>query len=270
MIAKAQADLLQDREREEARRIRMKKGADETMQANAQLKRLREKEKEQQRAADLMREEDAIKKEQQIARRLELQNQKREHAFARKQRLIDLATQNLVRLEQKTEERVFNQSEELRKKEDERIRERNMRRAAEKEEIDRSRKGQLDRKAQQKLRDQEEAMQMKLEWEQYGKLVQVRAQQEKENQWENDTSVAIDQKKQADARRQLESFNKMTSLLEEENSLHQVALEDARFRQVASDAIKEARDFGITNVVPLEKAMAENRIDLLAASGFRI
>ncbi|KUF86548.1 hypothetical protein AM588_10001167 [Phytophthora nicotianae] len=232
------------------------------------INELREKEKE--RLEDLKREEEERKKQLRDAKRLNLQRQKKENAQARKQRMIDLATNNLVKLEQKNEERLQNQSKEVRSKEDKMLKERADRRAAEQEAIARSRRHQLDCKQREKEREAQEALECVVQWEQFGRRIEMQSKQEEQQRRLEDLRLAIGQKQQADARRKILKDERAAQLQDDQAARSVLDHEDDRFRVVAQRALEEARERGLTNVFPIQKAMVEKRIDLLHASGFRV
>lgn len=199
-----------------------------------------------------------------------MQRMKFEQKQARKQRMIDLATQNLVKLEQKNDERIQNQFNEVREKEEKGLQDRADRRAADLEAIHRSRQQQLDFKANERMQERQEAKELMRDWEMYGQELEKQLREEKEEERRNHLRIAIEQKKQADARRKLLSEDEQVSLLNEKLSLQKIKINDARFREIATKSIEEAKQRGMENVYPLQKALVEDCIDLLPASGFRI
>lgn len=270
IVAKVNEELQREQEVENQRKCRMKKASEETQSANAKLLALRQAEKEKEQVAELKREEDALKKQQQIARGEKMQRMKFEQKQARKQRMIDLATQNLVKLEQKNDERIQNQFNEVREKEEKGLQDRADRRAADLEAIHRSRQQQLDFKANERMQERQEAKELMRDWEMYGQELEKQLREEKEEERRNHLRIAIEQKKQADARRKLLSEDEQVSLLNEKLSLQKIKINDARFREIATKSIEEAKQRGMENVYPLQKALVEDCIDLLPASGFRI
>lgn len=270
IVAKVNEELQREQEVENERKCRMKKASEETQSANAKLLALRQAEKEKEQVAELKREEDALKKQQQIARGEKMQRMKFEQKQARKQRMIDLATQNLVKLEQKNDERIQNQFNEVREKEEKGLQDRADRRAADLEAIHRSRQQQLDFKANERMQERQEAKELMRDWEMYGQELEKQLREEKEEERRNHLRIAIEQKKQADARRKLLSEDEQVSLLNEKLSLQKIKINDARFREIATKSIEEAKQRGMENVYPLQKALVEDCIDLLPASGFRI
>lgn len=270
IVAKVNEELQREQEVENERKCRMKQASEETQSANAKLLALRQAEKEKEQVAELKREEDALKKQQQIARGEKMQRMKFEQKQARKQRMIDLATQNLVKLEQKNDERIQNQFNEVREKEEKGLQDRADRRAADLEAIHRSRQQQLDFKAKERMQERQEAKELMRDWEMYGQELEKQLREEKEEERRNHLRIAIKQKKQADARRKLLSEDEQVSLLNEKLSLQKIKINDARFREIATKSIEEAKQRGMENVYPLQKALVEDCIDLLPASGFRI
>ncbi|CCI42766.1 unnamed protein product [Albugo candida] len=270
IVAKVNEELQREQEVENERKCRMKQASEETQSANAKLLALRQAEKEKEQVAELKREEDALKKQQQIARGEKMQRMKFEQKQARKQRMIDLATQNLVKLEQKNDERIQNQFNEVREKEEKGLQDRADRRAADLEAIHRSRQQQLDFKAKERMQERQEAKELMQDWEMYGQELEKQLREEKEEERSNHLRIAIKQKKQADARRKLLSEDEQVSLLNEKLSLQKIKINDARFREIATKSIEEAKQRGMENVYPLQKALVEDCIDLLPASGFRI
>lgn len=270
IVAKVNEELQREQEVENERKCRMKQASEETQSANAKLLALRQAEKEKEHVAELKRAEDALKKQQQIARGEKMQRMKFEQKQARKQRMIDLATQNLVKLEQKNDERIQNQFNEVREKEEKGLQDRADRRAADLEAIHRSRQQQLDFKAKERMQERQEAKELMRDWEMYGQELEKQLREEKEEGRRNHLRIAIEQKKQADARRKLLSEDEQVSLLNEKLSLQKIKINDARFREIATKSIEEAKQRGMENVYPLQKALVEDCIDLLPASGFRI
>lgn len=270
IVAKVNEELQREQEVENERKCRMKQASEETQSANAKLLALRQAEKEKEQVAELKRAEDALKKQQQIARGQKMQRMKFEQKQARKQRMIDLATQNLVKLEQKNDERIQNQFNEVREKEEKGLQDRADRRAADLEAIHRSRQQQLDFKAKERMQERQEAKELMRDWEMYGQELEKQLREEKEEGRRNHLRIAIEQKKQADARRKLLSEDEQVSLLNEKLSLQKIKINDARFREIATKSIEEAKQRGMENVYPLQKALVEDCIDLLPASGFRI
>nr|CCA14557.1 conserved hypothetical protein [Albugo laibachii Nc14] len=270
LAAKVNEELQREQQVENERKRRMKQASEDTQSTNAQLRALRQAEKEKERLEDVKREEDALKKHQRIARGENMQRMKFEQKQARKQRMIDLATQNLVKLEQKNDERILNQFNEVREKEEKELQDRADRRAADLEAIHRSRQQQLDFKAKDRLQERQEAKELMRDWEIYGQELERQLREEKEEERRNHLRIAIEQKKQADARRTLLSEDEQLSLLNEKLSLQKIKISDARFRGIATKSIQEAKQRGMENVYPLQKALVEDCIDLLPASGFRI
>ncbi|RLN50718.1 hypothetical protein BBJ28_00020049 [Nothophytophthora sp. Chile5] len=266
----AEQEYLEEMKEERLQKQRMKQASEATQLANAQLRAHREMQKEQERLEDVKREEQERKKQLLDARRLELQRQKKESAQARKQRMIDLATQNLVKLEQKSEERLLNQSNEVRAKEDKELKDRADRRAVEKEAIARSRRHQVDAKQREKKLEAQAARESVAQWSQFGKRVELQVQLEEQEQRLEDLRLAVVQKQQADARRNTLMEERAAVFLEEQQANRTLANESERFKVVAQAALDEARDRGLKNVFPIEKALVEKRIDLLPASGFRV
>ncbi|ETP39923.1 hypothetical protein F442_12665 [Phytophthora nicotianae P10297] len=270
MKQQAEKEYLDEKEKERQRKLRLKQASEDTQLANQRLQLHREMQKEKERLEDLKREEEERKKQLRDAKRLDLQRQKKENAQARKQRMIDLATNNLVKLEQKNEERLQNQSKEVRSKEDKMLKERADRRAAEQEAIARSRRHQLDCKQREKEREAQEALECVVQWEQFGRRIEMQSKQEEQERRLEDLQLAIGQKQQADARRKILKDERAAQLQDDQAARSVLDHEDDRFRVVAQRALEEARERGLTNVFPIQKAMVEKRIDLLHASGFRV
>ncbi|KAF4315644.1 hypothetical protein BBO99_00009244 [Phytophthora kernoviae] len=270
MKHQAEQEYLNEIEKEQQRKIRLKQASEETQLANQRLRAHRQMQKEKERLEDLKREEDERKKQLRDAKRLDLQHQKRENAQARKQRMIDLVTNNLVKLEQKSEERLENMSKEVRAKEDKELKERADRRAAEKEIIARSRRYQVECKQQEKERAAHEALESVLQWEQFGRRIELQTKQEEQEQRMDDLRLAVGQKQQADARRKMLADERAANLHDNLEARRVLEYEDDRYKVVAQAALDEARERGLTNVFPIQKAIVEKRIDLLHASGFRV
>eukprot|EP00644_Phytophthora_capsici_P013609 jgi/Phyca11/528723/estExt2_fgenesh1_pm.C_PHYCAscaffold_330042 len=270
MKQQAEQDYLDELEKERQRKLRAKQANEETQLANQRLRAHREIQKEKERQEDAKREEEERKKLLRDAKRMDLQRQKKENAQARKQRMIDLATNNLVKLEQKNEERLQNQSKEVRAKEDKLLQERADRRAAEKEAIARSRRYQLDCKQREKDREVQEALETVIQWEQFGRRMEMQEKQEEEERRLEDLRLAVGQKQQADARHKTLLDERAAALQSAQEARQTLQYEDDRFKVVAQQALDEARERGITNVYPIQKAIVEKRIDLLHASGFRV
>ncbi|KAG3109551.1 hypothetical protein PI124_g438 [Phytophthora idaei] len=270
MKQQAEQEYLDEMEKDRQRKLRLKQASEDTQLANQRLQVHREAQKEKERLEDLKREEEERKKQLRDAKRMDLQRQKKENAQARKQRMIDLATNNLVKLEQKTEERLQNQSNEVRVKEDKMLKERADRRAAEQEAIARSRRHQLDCKLREKEREAQEALECVVQWEQFGKRIEMQSKQEEQERRLEDLQLAVGQKQQADARRKILKDERTTELQGDQAARRVLEHEDDRFKAVAQRALEEARERGLTNVFPIKKAMVEKRIDLLHASGFRV
>lgn len=102
MKQQAEQEYLDEMERERQRKLRLKQASEDAQLANQRLRAHREMLKEKERLEDVKREEEERKKQLRDAKRMDLQRQKKENAQARKQRMIDLATNNLVKLEQRT------------------------------------------------------------------------------------------------------------------------------------------------------------------------
>ncbi|EEY62022.1 uncharacterized protein PITG_14010 [Phytophthora infestans T30-4] len=270
MKQQAEQEYLDEKEKDRQRKLRLKQASEDTQLANQRLQVHREMQKEKERMEDLKREEGERKKQLRDAKRMDLQRQKKENAQARKQRMIDLAANNLVKLELKNEERLENQSNEVRVKEDRLLKERADRRAVEQEAIARSRRYQLDCKQREKERETEEALECVIQWEQFGKRIEMQSKQEEQERRLEDLRLAVGQKQQADSRRQMLKDGRATQLLDDQAARRVLDHEDDRFKAVAQRALEEARERGLTNVFPIQKAMVEKRIDLLPASGFRI
>lgn len=259
-----------EQERERARKLRLKQASEDTQLANLRLKAHREIQLEQERLEDLKREEDEKKKQARDAKRDELQRQKREKTQARKQRMIDLATQNLVKLEVAQDLRLQNQSQEVRAKEDTELKARADRRAAENEAIHRSRQLQLEQKASQAEREKQNARELVRQWNEFGQRIEHQVKQEEQEERLDNLRVAVEQKQQADARRKTRENERAAAVAAHNGSVDALAKENERFQIVAREALREAKQRGITNVFPIKKAIVEKRIDLLPASGFRI
>ncbi|KAF1776581.1 hypothetical protein GQ600_25685 [Phytophthora cactorum] len=253
MKQQAEQEYLDEMEKDRQRKLRLKQASEDTQLANQRLQVHREAQKEKERLEDLKREEEERKKQLRDAKRMDLQRQKKENAQARKQRMIDLATNNLVKLEQKTEEQ-----QEVRVKEDKMLKERADRRAAEQEAIARSRRHQLDCK----LREKE----LGAIRQAYRDAVQAGGT----GTSARGSTLAVGQKQQADARRKILKDERTTELQGDQAARRVLEHEDDRFKAVAQRALEEARERGLTNVFPIKKAMVEKRIDLLHASGFRV
>ncbi|GMF14391.1 unnamed protein product [Phytophthora lilii] len=266
----AEQEYLDEMEKERQRKIRMKQASEETQLANERLRAHREMQKEKERLEDAKRDEDERKKQLRDAKRMDLQRQKKENAQARKQRMIDLATKNLVKLEQKNEERLQNQSKEVRAKEDKELKERADRRAAEKEAIARSRRHQLECKQREKEHEAQEALESVIQWEQFGRRIEMQSKQEEQERRLEDLRLAVGQKQQADARRKTIMDERVAALQDDQEARRALEYENERFKVVAQQALDEARERGLTNVFPIQKALVEKRIDLLHASGFRV
>ncbi|KAG7393294.1 hypothetical protein PHYPSEUDO_011299 [Phytophthora pseudosyringae] len=270
MKQQAEQDYIDEMEKEKQRKLRLKQASAETQLANQRLRAHRETQKEKERLEDAKREEEERKKQLRDAKRMDLQQQKKENALARKQRMIDLATNNLVKLEQKSEERLQNQSQEVRAKEDKEFKERAARRAAEKEAIARSRRHQLDCKQREKEQEAQEALESVIQWEQFGRRIEMQSKQDEQEQRLEDLRLAVGQKQQADARRKTLMDERAAVLQGDQAARSALEYEDDRFKVVAQQALDEARERGLTNVFPIQKALVEKRIDLLHASGFRV
>ncbi|OWZ17121.1 hypothetical protein PHMEG_0008974 [Phytophthora megakarya] len=270
MKQQAEQEYLKEMEKDRQRKMRLKQASEDTQLANQRLRAHREMQKEKERLEDLKREEEAHKKQLRDIKRMDLQRQKQEDAQTRKQRMIDLATKNLVKLEQKNEERLQNQSNEVRAKEDKEIKDRAERRAIEKEGIARSRRYQLDCKQREKEREARDALESVMQWEQFGRRIEMQIKQEEQEQRLEDLQLAVGQKQQADARRQMIRDERTAKLQSDQDARRVLEYEDDRFKVVAQQALDEARDRGLVNVFPIKKAMVEKRIDLLHASGFRV
>ncbi|TYZ57526.1 hypothetical protein PybrP1_011281 [[Pythium] brassicae (nom. inval.)] len=267
---KAEQDLRDEQERERARKLRLRQAGEETQLANMRLKAHREVQLEQERLEDVRRDKDESKKQARDAKRDELQRQKREKAQARKQRMIDLATHNLVKLEVAQDLRVQNQSQEVRAKEDAELQARADRRAAEKEAINRSRRLQIAHKAEQAEKESQSAREMVRQWGEFGQRIERQATQEVQDERLDCLRVAVEQKQQADARRKTLEDERLGVVAAHRQSVDALAKENERFQVVAREALREAKQRGLSNVFPIKKALMEKRIDLLPASGFRI
>ncbi|GMF58631.1 unnamed protein product [Phytophthora fragariaefolia] len=266
----AELEYLDEMEKERQHKFRLTQASEEAQLANQRLRAHREMLKEQERLEDAKREEEERKNQLRDTKRMDLQRQKKENAQARKQRMIDLATKNLVKLEQKNEERLQNQSKEVRAKEDRELKERADRRAAEKEAIARSRSHQLDCKQREKEQATYEALESVIQWEQFGRRIEMQAKQEEQERRLEDLRLAVEQKQQADARRKTIADERTSKLQDDMEARCTLEYENERFKVVAQQALDEARERGLTNVFPIQKALAEKRVDLLHASGFRI
>ncbi|KAG6594201.1 Coiled-coil domain-containing protein [Phytophthora cinnamomi] len=270
MKQQAEQEYLDEMEKERQRKLRLKQASEEAQLANQRLRAHREMLKEKERLEDVKREEEERKKQLRDAKRINLQRQKKENAQARKQRMIDLATNNLVKLEQKNEERLQNQSKEVRAKEDKVFKERADRRAAEKEAIARSRRHQLDCKQREKELAAEEALESVIQWEQFGRRIEMQVKQEEQERRLEDLRLAVEQKQQADARCKTIADERSARLQDDQDARRALEYENERFKVVAQQALDEARERGLTNVFPIQKALAEKRVDLLHAAGFRV
>lgn len=225
---------------------------------------------EHERLEDRKREAEESKKQARDAKRDELQRQKRATAQARKQRMIDLATQNLVKLEVVQDVRVQHQSQEVRAKEDAELQARADRRAAEKDAISRSRRLQLEHKAEQAEKEAQSAQELVRQWSAFGQRVERQAAQEVQEERLDCLRVAVGQKQQADARRKTLEDARVADIAAHRESVDALAKENERFQVVAREAVREAKQRGLSNVFPIQQAVVEKRIDLLPASGFRI
>ncbi|CEG43463.1 uncharacterized protein PHALS_13658 [Plasmopara halstedii] len=270
MKEQAEQDFLNEIEKERQRKLRQKQASEDTLLANERLLAYREMQKQKERLEDAKREEEERKKQLRDAKRMNLQRQKKEDTQARKQRMIDLATKNLVKLEQKNDERLLNQCTEVRVKEDKLLKERADRRAAEKTAIACSRRQQLEWKQSEKEREAQDALECVIQWEQFGRRIELQSKQEEQDQRQENLRRAIAQKQQADARRKIQLDERAAELENDRKARCVLEHEQDRFKSVAQQALNEARERGITNVFPIEKALVEKRIDLLHASGFRV
>lgn len=267
---KAEQDLRDEQDKERARKLRLKQASEETQLANLRLKAHREHQLEQERLEDLKRDEDEHKKQLRNSKRDELQKHKRDKTQARKQRMIDLATHNLVKLEVAQDQRLANQCQEVRVKEDADLQARAARRATEKAAIHKSRQHQIETKAQQSHKEQQSAREMVREWTEFGQRIELQDQQDMQEERLDSLKIAVEQKQQADARRKTLADERAAALVARKEASDALATENERFQVVARAALKEAKDRGIENVFPIKKALLEKRIDLLPASGFRI
>lgn len=270
MKEQAEQKYLEEVEKERQRKLRQKQASEDTQRANEKLLVHREMQKEKDRLEDARREEEERKKQLRDAKRLDIERRKKENAQARKQRMIDLATNNLVKLEQKNEERLVNQCTEVRLKEEKLLKERADRRAAEQEAIASSRRCQLDCKQREKERETQDALESVMQWEHFGKLIEMQSKQEEHEQRQEDLRLAIAQKQQADARRKILMNERAAELQSDLKARCALEHEEDRFKVAAERALQDARERGITNVYPIQKALVEKRIDLLHASGFRV
>ncbi|KAH7484437.1 hypothetical protein KRP22_005605 [Phytophthora ramorum] len=270
MKKQAEQEYLDEMEKERQRKMRLKQASEETQLANQRLRAHREMQKDKERLEDVKREEDERKKQLRDAKRQDLQRQKKESAQARKQRMIDLATRNLVKLEQQGEVRLQNQSKEVQAKEDKELKDRAARRAAEKDAIARSRRYQLECKQREKEHEAQEALESVIQWEQFGRRIEMQVKQEEQEQRMEDLRLAVGQKQQADARRKTRKDERVAALQDNQEARRALDYETDRFKVVAQQALDEARERGLSNVFPIQKALVEKRIDLLHASGFRV
>ncbi|EQC29612.1 hypothetical protein SDRG_12618 [Saprolegnia diclina VS20] len=268
--AKAEQDNRDEDEAEAARKRKSKQASEDTRLANERLKALRAREKELEYQEDLKREEDAQKKEARVAKREALQRQKEERKTAQKMRMIDLATANLLKVEQKSEARLENQKKEVRLKEDTELKHRADRRAAQKRAIDHSRAHQLSEKARAKEEERAAAKEQMMQWAEYNRSVeQALVHEENERRLDNMKLAAL-QQTQAHAKRSLDMEERAAQILAEETIKISQSTEQELYTQYASQVLAAAEARGVKNTFPLKQAMKAKNIDLLPAGGFRI
>lgn len=267
---KAEQDLKLEQDKEQEHRARMRQAAAETQLANMRLKEHKEKQLKIERLEEAKREEGEKKRLQRNAKREAMVRVKKEQAETLKQRMIDLATENLLKMEPNHAARLLHQSEDVRAKEDKELKARADRRAAEKEAIHRSRQQQIETKDLKKQLEEEEAHQAVQLWSTYGKRVDMQHRQEIQDTRLENLRFAVEQKQQADARRNTLMEERAAVFLAQQESTAALSRENERFQEEALAALQEAKDRGLHNVFPIKKAIMEKRVDLLPASGFRI
>ncbi|RHY27341.1 hypothetical protein DYB32_006855 [Aphanomyces invadans] len=268
--AKAEQDARDEQEAELARKRRVKQANEDTRLANERLKLLRKQEEEKEEAEELKRQEDARKKEERTMKRNELQRQRDEKKAAQKMRMIDLATENLLRFEAKSEARLENQKKEVRQKEDNEIKFRAERRAAQKSAIDHSRSLQLEEKQRRKQDEIEMAKEQSLKWADYNQRVERAIMKEEQERKLDNVRLAALQRQQADAKRTIEMEDRAAQILAEETIKNGHSIEQELYKQYAAHVLDDAEKRGMTNVHPLKQALKAKGIDLLPASGFRV
>jgi hypothetical protein len=234
------------------------------------LKAHKEALQELERQEDSKRDFEEQKKKERNAKRDALQREKFAKAQARKQRLIDMVAENLRELHHAGEQRLESQFREVRAKEDRELKERADRRAAEKDAMHKSRQSQLDQKALAKEIEMQKALEAVKQWDEYGRKVELQVHQDELDVRLENLRFAVVQKQQADARKKTLMEERAAELLLDAAAKTSLAREDEKFREAALRALDEAKAQGIDNVFPIKKALVEKRIDLLAASGFRV
>ncbi|OQS05588.1 hypothetical protein THRCLA_02311 [Thraustotheca clavata] len=268
--AKAEQDLRDEEEAEARRKSRTRQANEDTRLANERLKALREKEREKEIQESIKREEEARKKEERNAKREALHRQKEEKKTAQKMRMINLATENLLKYEQKSELRLENQKKEVREKEDNELQHRADRRAAQKRAIDQSRQYQLEEKSRKKEEELEINKEQMTKWTEYNRRVEQSIIQEENERRLDNMRLAVLQRQQAEAKRSLEMEERAAQILAEETIKISQTKEQELYTQYASQVLSAAEAKGVKNVYPLKQAMKAKNIDLLPAGGFRV
>ncbi|CAK4119674.1 unnamed protein product [Aphanomyces euteiches] len=267
---KAEQDAKDEEETEAQRKRRIKQANEETRLANERLKLLRKKEAEKEELEELKRQEDARKKEERTAKRDALQKEREAKKAAQKKRMIDLATENLLRFEATSEARLENQKKEVRQKEDDQLKARADRRAAQKQAIDHSRRLHLDEKQRRKEEELEAAREQMDKWADYNQHVERSIIQEEHEKRLDNIRLAALQRQQADAKRCTEMEDRAAQILAEETIKDGQSMEQELYKQYAGHVLQDAESKGMKNTYPLKQALKAKPIDLLPASGFRV
>ncbi|KAF0691549.1 Aste57867_17261 [Aphanomyces stellatus] len=267
---KAEQDMRDEQDLEAERKRKVKQANEDTRLANERLKLLRKQEAEKEVAEEVKRQEDARKKEERTAKREALQKQREEKKMAQKMRMIDLATENLLRFEAKSEARLENQKREVRQKEDYELKCRADRRAAQKAAIDHSRSLQLEEKQRHKQDEMETAKEQTLKWADYNQRIEKACVKEETDKRLDNIRLAALQRQQAEAKRSTDMEERAAQILAEETIKHGHSMEQELYKQYAAHVLDDAEAKGIKNVYPLKQALKAKGIDLLPASGFRV
>ncbi|OQR93959.1 hypothetical protein ACHHYP_01998 [Achlya hypogyna] len=268
--AKAEQDLRDELEAEADRKRRTKQANEDTRLANERLKALRAQEKAAELAEDIRREEDAQRKEARVAKREALQREKEARKTAQKMRMIDLATESLLKVELKSEQRLENQKKQVRAKEDSELQQRADRRAAQKRAIDHSRAHQLEEKARKRAEELASAKEQTELWAEYNRNVERALVSEENERRLDNMKLAALQRQQANAKRSLDMEERAASILAEETIKISQHTEQELYTTYAAQVLAAAEAKGVKNTFPLKQAMKAKDIDLLPAGGFRI
>lgn len=198
------------------------------------------------------------------------QEQKRfEEKLAIKQRMIDVATAQLIAASAQSDNREAKQAQEARAAEDAEMERRAERRRKQQAAIDRSRALQLKMKRDKKDAQKKADKQMALLYQRRNQQVEEETQAEELERIARNVKVRKALEHQVTAKRQEKMENRASALLAHRTMQEAMGEEGKRFGLIAQEEIKKAQAEG-KNIIPIQRASAAKETDLMGAGGFRV